>query len=465
MKKMSLPTVSDYCLLEKIGTGSYATVYKAFKKDKSREIVAIKCVDKGTLSKSAIDNLLTEIKLLNVLKHEHIVEMKDFFWDEGNIYIVMEYCDGGDLSSFIKRKHKLPENICRRFLQQLALALRYLRDHNVCHMDLKPQNLLLMRKPQLVLKVGDFGFAQYLSNSEHKFAIRGSPLYMAPEMLLKHKYDARVDLWSVGVIMYECLFGKAPYSSSSFQELAEKIKDCRPIEIPKAAHVSMTCKDLLMALLKHNPSDRITYDEFFAHDFLDLEHAPAKENYDKAAALVHKAVEADADKNAKEAFYLYCEALRYFIPILINENDLKRKEILRHRVNDYIRRAETLKVAFRDDNDEKHPSSENKGNTSHLQRTPSLERSSAFAYNELRCLSKSTSGMTDALEIGEAAEQYLAEGSYALALEKFQSCLGILVSLLGKEPLGRRRDLLHKQSFRAYDTLDSQNKFHKEKRN
>ncbi|KAL6265553.1 hypothetical protein P5V15_002348 [Pogonomyrmex californicus] len=439
---MNLPTVNDYCILEKIGTGSYATVYKAFKKDESREIVAIKCVDKGSLSKSAIDNLVTEIKLLNVLKHEHIVEMKDFFWDEGHIYIVMEYCDGGDLSSFIKKKHKLPESTCRRFLQQLALALKYLRDHNVCHMDLKPQNLLLMRRPHLVLKVGDFGFAQYLSNSEHKFTIRGSPLYMAPEMLLKHKYDARVDLWSVGVIMYECLFGKAPYSSSSFQELAEKIKSSQLIEIPKASHVSATCKDLLMALLKHNPADRITYDEFFAHDFLDLEHAPTKENYDKAVALVHKAVEMDTEKNAKEAFYLYCEALRYFIPILTNENDLKRKEILRHRVNDYIRRAETLKVAFIDEN--KGPAPENKGNISSLQKI-ALEKSSAFVYLELRILSKSTTNMADALEIGEAAEQYLAEGNYTLALEKFQSCLSILVPLLGKEPLGRRRDLLHKQ--------------------
>ncbi|KYM76934.1 Serine/threonine-protein kinase ULK3 [Atta colombica] len=442
---MSLPTVRDYCMLEKIGAGSYSTVYKAFRKDGSREVVAIKCVDKGSLSKSAVDNLVTEIKLLNVLKHEYIVEMKDFFWDEGHIYIVMEYCDGGDLSSFIKKKHKLPESTCRRFLQQLALALKYLRDHNVCHMDLKPQNLLLMRKPQLVLKVGDFGFAQYLSNSEHKFTIRGSPLYMAPEMLLKHKYDARVDLWSVGVIMYECLFGKAPYSSSSFQELAEKIKDSRPIEMPKAAHVSTTCKDLLMALLKHNPADRITYDEFFAHDFLDLEHAPTKENYEKAATLVHKAVEMDTEKNAKEAFYLYCEALRYFIPILTDESDIKRKEVLRHRVNDYIRRAETLKkVAFIDKNTGKHLAPENKGNVSSLQRI-SLEKSSAFIYNELRVLSKSTTNMVDALEIGEVAEQYLAEGNYALALEKFQSCLSVLVPLLGKEPAGRRRDLLHKQ--------------------
>lgn len=227
---MSLPSVSDYSLLEKIGAGSYATVYKAFKKDGCREVVAIKCVDKSSLSKSAIDNIVTEIYLLKILRHENIVEMRDFFWDEGHIYIVMEYCDGGDLSSFIKKRHKLPEQICRRFLQQLALALKYLRNNNVCHMDLKPQNLLLIRRPQLTLKVGDFGFARFLSNSQTKFAICGSPLYMAPEILLKNKYDARVDLWSVGVIMYECLFGEAPYSSNSFQELAEKIKDCRPIK-------------------------------------------------------------------------------------------------------------------------------------------------------------------------------------------------------------------------------------------
>ncbi|XP_076277263.1 unc-51 like kinase 3 homolog Aduk isoform X3 [Lasioglossum baleicum] len=376
---MSLPSVSDYSLLEKLGSGSYATVYKAIKKDGCREVVAIKCVDKSSLSKSAIDNLVTEINLLKILNHEHIVEMRDFFWDDGHIYIVMEYCDAGDLSSFIKKRHKLPEKICRGFLQQLALALRYLRNHDVSHMDLKPQNLLLTRKPQLVLKVGDFGLAQYLSNSEQKFAVRGSPLYMAPEILLKRKYDARVDLWSVGVIMYECLFGKAPYSSGSVQELAEKIKDTRPIELPKGCHVSRGCKDLLLSLLKHDPDQRITFDDFFAHDYLDLAHAPTKENYEKAVELIQQAVKMDTEKNSKEAFYLYCEALRYFIPVLT------------------------------------------------------------------RTLSKSTTKMLDGLEIGEVAEQYLAEGSYVHALERFQSCLGILVPLLKKEPPGRRRDLLYKQ--------------------
>lgn len=111
-------------------------------------------MDKTTLSKSSIDNIITEIKLLKILKHEHVVEMRDFFWDDKRIYIVMEYCDGGDLSDFIKKRRRLPENICKKFLQQLAQALRFLRSHNVCHMDLKPQNLLLARKPKIVLKVG-----------------------------------------------------------------------------------------------------------------------------------------------------------------------------------------------------------------------------------------------------------------------------------------------------------------------
>ncbi|KAK2587334.1 hypothetical protein KPH14_003051 [Odynerus spinipes] len=447
---MSLPSVKDYYLLEKIGVGSYATVYKAVRKEGSRDVVAIKCVDKSTLSKSAINNLVTEINLLKILNHEYIVEMKDFFWDEGRIYIVMEFCDGGDLSNFIRRRHKLPESVCRRFLQQLALALRYLRDHNVCHMDLKPQNLLLVRKPCLKLKVGDFGFAQYLSSTEHKFAIRGSPLYMAPEILLKHKYDARVDLWSVGVIMYECLFGKAPYSSSSFQELAEKIKERRPIEIPKTPRVSDECKDLLLSLLKHDPELRITFEGFFSHVFLDLEHAPTKESYEKAVKLVQEAVKMDTEKKAKEAFHLYCEALRYFIPLLNNECDPKKKEVLGLHVNDYISRAEKLKLKTIDNENNGSKEKvvepvEEKANVSGLQRVQSLNRRPGFSFQELRALSKSTIGMADALEIGEVGEQYLAEGNYALALEKFQSSLSVLVPLLGKEPSGRRRDLLHKQ--------------------
>ncbi|KAK7790208.1 hypothetical protein R5R35_013171 [Gryllus longicercus] len=426
---MSIPLLKGYATTEKIGSGSYSTVYKAFKKDGSREVVAIKCVSKNKLSRSAIDNIITEITLLKVLKHQYIVEMRDFQWDERFIYIIMEFCEGGDLSRFIQRRKKLPEKVCHRFLQQLAVALRFLRSHNVCHMDLKPQNLLLTTKPQLTLKLGDFGFAQLLSSEEKSSSLRGSPLYMAPEILLQHNHDARVDLWSVGVIMFECLFGRAPYSSNSFEELAEKIKAQTPIQIPPGSAISSECRDLLTRLLQHDPDQRISYEDFFDHPFLDLEHFPSNESYEKAVHLVCDAVKCDKDKNFVEAYSLYCEALKYFIPLVHEEVDVNKKIALQTKVNSYIKRAEDLKQIVYGPSPEK----------------TSLQDINATNFKELCRLCSATPGLTSALEIGRDAELYMAEGQYPTALEKFEACLGVLVPAIGKEPKGHRRDLMHCQ--------------------
>lgn len=110
--------------------------------------------------------------------------------------------------------------------------------------------------------------------------IKGSPLYMAPEILLKHSYNPSADLWSIGVILYECLFGQAPYSSKTIDELLHKIKTKRKIEIPKYTKISMDCRDILTRLLIDDPAQRITFQEFFDHKFLDLDHQP----YDEACA-------------------------------------------------------------------------------------------------------------------------------------------------------------------------------------
>ncbi|XP_069695812.1 serine/threonine-protein kinase ULK3 isoform X2 [Periplaneta americana] len=349
------------------------------------------------------------------------------------IFIIMEYCEHGDLSCFIRKRRKLPESICKKFLQQLALALKFLRSHNVCHMDLKPQNLLLTSKPNLTLKLADFGFAQYLSADDQNSSLRGSPLYMAPEILLKHKYDARVDLWSVGVIMYECLFGRAPYSSNNFKELAEKIKSQMPIQVPPGSCISPDCRDLLMSLLQHDPDKRIDYESFFEHSFLDLEHFPSPESYQKAIDLVCSAVKYDSEKNFTEAFNLYCDSLRYFVPLINAEVDANKRAALRTRVNDYIKRAEDLKkIVYA-----------KKGSGTEQQLHNQQKTVSDFI--ELYNLCSTTPALATALEIGSAAEQYVSEGHYRAALDKFQSCLGSLIPSLSNEPRGHRRDLLHNQ--------------------
>lgn len=134
--------------------------------------------------------------------------------------------------------------------------------------------------------MADFGFAEHLELGESNYTLKGSPLYMAPEIVLKRNYDARADLWSIGVILYECLFGRAPYSSKTIEELMARIKKQERIAIPTNAKISGECEDLLTRLLQHDVSKRITFKEFFEHPFLDLKHSPNEQVNNLTCVLV-----------------------------------------------------------------------------------------------------------------------------------------------------------------------------------
>lgn len=421
-------------------------------------------MEKSKLQGSAADNIVTEIKLMKLLKHEYIVQMRDFSWDDRFIYIILEYCDGGDLSCFIKKRRKLPEATCRKFLQQLAQALQYLRNNNVCHMDLKPQNLLLSTKPVLRLKLADFGFSQFLSMEERRNTLRGSPLYMAPEMLLLQDYDATVDLWSVGVIMYECLFSKAPYSSSNVLELTEKIKLQKAIEIPPNSGISSECRDLLMRLLQHDPKQRISFEEFFSHAYLDLEHIPGPQSYEKAVQIVCDAVQCDRERNFVDAFNHYCEALRYFVPLIQSETDVKKRNALRAKVNDYITRAENLKKYIYLEDSGKENNKPNDKTVANITTGAAFRELSKFKqeknqipFSLIDMLCANNPELCEVLEQGCNAEQDNAEGHYRLALDKYQNCIRVMMTVLNQEPSGRRRDLLLNQvSIKTFPkTMDS----------
>ncbi|XP_026565621.1 serine/threonine-protein kinase ULK3 [Pseudonaja textilis] len=344
------PQLEDFLLTERLGSGTYATVFKAYRKKNAREVVAIKCVSKKKLNKASVENLLTEIEILKNVRHPHIVELKDFQWDKEYIYLIMEYCAGGDLSRFIRSRRILPEKVACIFLQQLACALKFLHEKNISHLDLKPQNILLSSLEKPHLKLADFGFAQHMSPRDEKHVLRGSPLYMAPEMVCSRQYDARVDLWSVGVILYEALFGRPPFASKSFTELEEKIRSSQPVELPSRPRLSPECRDLLQRLLQRDPQQRISFQAFFAHPFVDMEHMPSSESLGKATKLVMEAIKKDQEGDMASALSLYSKALEYFVPALRYEWDAQRKEAIRSKVSDYISRAEQLKALVASDN-------------------------------------------------------------------------------------------------------------------
>ncbi|CAN8187967.1 unnamed protein product [Coccothraustes coccothraustes] len=445
------PRLDEFILTEPLGSGTYATVYKAYRKRDTREVVAIKCVNKRSLNRASVENLLTEIEILKTIRHPNIVELKDFQWDGDHIYLIMEFCAGGDLSRFIRTRRMLPEKVARVFLQQLACALKFLHDRNISHLDLKPQNILLSApdNPQLKLAgqdslwqglgggksllpappralcPADFGFAQYMSPWDEKHVLRGSPLYMAPEMVCRQHYDARVDLWSVGVILYEALFGKPPFASRSFAELEEKIRSDRAVELPSRPQLSLECRDLLGQLLERDPRKRISFECFFAHPFVDMEHVPGPESLGKATDLVVEAVRKDQEGDAAAAFSLYRKALEYFVPALHYESDVRRKEAIRAKVRQYISRAEELKVLV---------TSSNKN---------LLEKGNP-ARELLKEMAKDKPRLCAALEVASAAIAKEEEGrDDSDALELYQQSLGELLLLLAAEPAGRRRELLH----------------------
>lgn len=159
----------------------------------------------------------------------------------------------------------------------------------------------------------DFGLAKFISEKSQMENIRGSPLYMAPEMLLHRTYDVKADLWSVGVIAYECIYGRCPYSSDSIKDLYDKVKKITTIHIPPE-QISRDLRDLLMGLLQHNPLQRMDYNQFFKHPFLDLDHAPSPESYTKGLEAIHEAVKLDSEKQYKAAFSKYCIGLQHLVP-------------------------------------------------------------------------------------------------------------------------------------------------------
>ncbi|KFW94182.1 Serine/threonine-protein kinase ULK1, partial [Phalacrocorax carbo] len=193
-----------------------------------------------------------------------------------SVYLVMEYCNGGDLADYLHTMRTLSEDTIRLFLQQIAGAMKMLHSKGIIHRDLKPQNILLSyaggRKSNpnnIRIKIADFGFARYLQNNMMAATLCGSPMYMAPEVIMSQHYDAKADLWSIGTIIYQCLTGKAPFQASSPQDLRlfyEKNKMLMP-NIPR--ETSSHLRQLLLGLLQRNHKDRMDFDEFFHHPFLD----------------------------------------------------------------------------------------------------------------------------------------------------------------------------------------------------
>jgi len=282
INKLDIYRIGGECKYEvfrsnKLGSGRYSNVYlgRCLNRDKisqinrSDGIVAIKKINMFGFSFDTHKMLLNEITIMKTLiKYEHpnIIKCYDVIEDIDTTYIVMEYCEDGHLGTMLTKPMKLV-NI-KYYFGQLLSALHFLHSYDILHRDLKPTNILLTCNKK-ILKICDFGFAKIATKMQRVSTICGSPLYMAPEILNHKKYDNACDIWALGMILFEMMYGYHPCKNcKDIDELTNYISQ-KKILFPSIGEINNTldneCVNLLANMLEIDDSKRITLTELFVH--------------------------------------------------------------------------------------------------------------------------------------------------------------------------------------------------------
>lgn len=266
---MSEKSVGEYNYNEEpeLGAGNFGTVYLGWHSQNRNLKVAIKLIN---LRKSAVkqipkEMLGREVKILQDLSatpHCNLVKLLDFQGTDTKLFFIMEYCNGKDLRKYLNVNGVLRPSVIRLFFLQIAKGTKFLHDMSIIHRDLKPENILLSfdgepyPKPEIInVKIGDFGLGRYIPEDGIVTTYCGTPEYRAPEIKPKAQYDKKVDLWSIGVMIYECIVGST---------IAQDLQD---IKLP--ANTSRNIREVVLEmLLVRQPNRRVNIDQLLAHSLM-----------------------------------------------------------------------------------------------------------------------------------------------------------------------------------------------------
>ncbi|KAF9947140.1 hypothetical protein BGZ72_010841 [Mortierella alpina] len=248
--------LSHFHLLRSVGKGAFGKV-RVVQHKKTKEIYALKYINKAKcIRMRAVENIIQERRLLEEVEFSLICNLRYAFQDDENLFMVLDLMLGGDLRFHLERAGPMREDVVRFYVAELALALNSLHARRIIHRDLKPDNVLLDEHGHAHLT--DFNIAVYFNPSKPLLSIAGSMAYMAPEVLMRKGYLESVDWWSLGVVMFELLFGKRPFRGKSNELLTNSIlRDPLPFPDNVDDMVSAPCLDVLSKLCERDISKRL----------------------------------------------------------------------------------------------------------------------------------------------------------------------------------------------------------------
>ena len=255
--------ISDFEKEKEIGKGGFGLVWKVIHK-KTQKVYCIKVIQKsGIIEQKLVDQMNREIEIMYILNNPHCLRLKNHFEDDNNFYLVMPLAVKGQLYRVLRKFRKFDERTAAQILRETIHALQYLHSFKppIIHRDIKPENLLLNEGGRVLL--ADFGWSNFSDGGVRK-TFCGTPEYIAPEMLLKKGHDTRVDIWSVGILMFELLAGYSPFVAKNNQDLYQNIRRLK-IQWPK--DMPPLAKNLIGKILKLNPLDRPTLQEILDHQW------------------------------------------------------------------------------------------------------------------------------------------------------------------------------------------------------
>ena len=297
--KKSKNIIEDYIIKETLGKGTFSVV-KLGEHVETKQKVAIKILDKEKIkTKEDLVRIQREIKILSMLEHPNIIKTYKISETPKKYYIIMEYCEGGELFDYIVEKERLDESEASIFFYQLINALEYIHSKGIAHRDLKPENLLLSQKKKSI-KIIDFGLSNFFENGNNCLETPcGSPSYASPEIIKGEMYDGfKIDVWASGIILFAMLCGYLPFDDDEEEEkeeqddkkyfsqsninkeeksednevLFQKILEGK-IDFPD--YLSDMAIDLIKKMLVVNPDDRIEINDIKKHKF----YLTGKKNY------------------------------------------------------------------------------------------------------------------------------------------------------------------------------------------
>ena len=260
------PKIKDFEILKELGCGSFGRVFLA-RHIKTKVLYAIKAIDKqNKTNQNEKPYFRRELEVMYKIHHPNVVKLFGHFEDNKYCYFIMEYLSKGNVYNLINmdKKKLLSINVVATIMKDVISATYFLHNMNppIIHRDIKPENVLL--NEGMIAKLTDFGWSNYIQEDKERKTVCGTPIYLAPEIIKEKGHDKRVDIWCIGVLLFELTTGHVPFQGNNIETLKSNILHLK-IAWPK--EINPDAKDLISKILKIDPNQRISLEEMLEHPF------------------------------------------------------------------------------------------------------------------------------------------------------------------------------------------------------